>query len=668
MNFKSILLGVAAIAVTSNCAFAAKDYKVSSPDGNITINVTLGEGKNLYYSVTNNGKTILNPSKLGLDLENLPDMAGGFKIDKATTSSFSETWKPVWGEESEIESNYNELRLDLSQPKVAPGRKMAVVFRAFNDGIGFRYEYPKQKALGDFVVLNEYTEFNFPENHSVWSIPFETNYYEGVYDKKPLDQIGRVSTPITIKAADGTHLAIHEANLTDFPSMNLQATPGSTKLVASPTLMVNGKAAEVSETRVTPWRTLIIAPNAADMMLSRLMLNLNEPCVIEDTSWIKPARYIGIWWVIHLQKASFAYEDGPLHVSTTENAKRYIDFAAKNGFGGVLVEGWNKGWANKKATSFTESYPDFNLPEVAAYAKSKGVEYINHQETFGFTDMYERQMDDAFKMLQDNDIHYVKTGYAGDPLTGGEHRSSQVGVRHFRKVAEEAAKYKINLDNHEFIMPTGLQRTYPNLMTQEDVRGQEWNAWDLEGGSPTRHFVTLPFTRGLAGPMDFTPGTFRVDVSAVPGTRVRTTLAQQLAQFLIFYTPLQMASDEIEAYEENPGPFQFITDCPTDWDRTLFPEAEIGEYITVARKAKDSDSWYVAGATNENGRVATVELSFLEPDTQYIATIYRDADNASWDKNPYPVTIERRLVKAGEKLYIREAPGGGFAMKIAKTK
>lgn len=642
----------------------AEALTVSSPSGDLTLSFEADKGV-LTYSVNRRGKAILNPSRLGLVLRGEPDFAEGFTVSASARDSHSETWQPVWGEESQIENNYNELRVELAQTHLAPGRKLEIVFRVFDDGIGFRYEFPRQAALDDFVIMDELTEFAFDECATTWSIPAEGyRFYEALFRKLPLDSIGKAATPVTMRLADGTHMALHQANLTDYAAMNVEATPGSNTLRASLTPWQSGEKVFVTDVRVSPWRTLIIADNAGDMALSRVMLNLNEPCAIADAAeFCVPQRYLGVWWCYHMKTAT--WEAGDRHGATTENVKRYMDFAARHNFGGVLVEGWNHDWATWDF-SFTRPYEDFDIAELCRYGREKGVALIGHHETGGRIANYEAQMTDGMRLYADNGMHYVKTGYVGDKLDDKELHSSQFGVRHYRKVIETAAAHRLAIDNHEPVMPTGLQRTYPNLMTQEGVRGQEWDAWCPDGGNPPSHTVTLPFTRGLAGPMDFTPVTFRFENPVMPQTHVNTTLAKQLALFVILYSPLQMASDEIENYEANPGPFQFVCDCPTDWDRTVFPEAEIGKYVTTARKEKGGDNWYVGSATGDEARTANIDLSFLDSGCTYRATIYRDGEDANYDTNPYPVIIEQRDVTSDMTLAIPQGRSGGCAIKLAK--
>lgn len=644
---------------------AAPRRQVSSPDGRIEVGVDVDKSGRLYYHVNRDGKPVLLKSRLGIKVRDAADMTNGFNIDKCTFRNHNETWHPVWGEESAITDSHNEMRVALSQKKQAPGRAIAIVFRVFNDGIGFRYEFPRQKGLEDFVIDDELTEFAFAGRHETWSLPVEgLRFYEGLFRRLPIDSIGWASTPVTIRTADGTHIALHEANLTDYAAMNVRATPGSNTLRAALTPWSTGEKVFVTDTRVSPWRTLIIVDNAGDLALSRLMLNLNDPCRIDNAAdFCKPQKYVGVWWCYHKKTAT--WEAGPRHGATTANVKRYMDFAAKHGFGGVLVEGWNHDWVTWDF-SYTRPYDDFDITGINDYGRKVGVSLIGHHETGGRIANYERQMADGMQLYKDNGMHYVKTGYVGDLLDDKERHSSQFGVRHYRKVIETAARYGLAIDNHEPVIPTGLQRTYPNLMTQEGVRGQEWNAWNATGGNPPDHTVTLPFTRGLAGPMDFTPVIFRFENPVMPQTRVQTTLAKQLALFVILYSPLQMAADEIENYEANPGPFRFICDCPVDWDRTVYPEARIGEYVTVARKRKGGDDWYIGSATGDDARTAHISLSFLDPGCKYRAVIYKDGCDADWENNPYPVEIVQQDVTSDSVLDIDQARSGGTAIKIFK--
>lgn len=660
--FKGLLLGVL-VCVAANVSFAAVNRRVSSPDGRICVEVRESDGK-IFYQVERDGKPLLLPSRMGFKLRGDVGLADGFSLTACDYDSSDTTWQPLWGEESEIADRHNEMRL-LFEQKKRNGRKMGIVFRVFDDGVGFRYEFPRQKNLGNFVIDDELTEFAFTGRHESWSLPVEgIRFYEGLFRKLPIDSIGWASTPVTIRTKEGLHLAIHEANLTDFAAMNLSATPGSNTLRAALTPWSTGEKVRVTDVRVSPWRTMIIAENAGNLALSRIMLNLNDPCVVENAAdFCIPQKYIGVWWCYHMKTAT--WEMGERHGATTSNVKRYMDFAVENGFGGVLCEGWNHDWVTWDF-SYTRPYDDFDIGEINRYGLDKGVGLIGHHETGGRIANYERQMKAGMQLYKDNGMHYVKTGYVGDLLDDKERHSSQFGVRHYRKVIETAASYGLAIDNHEPVMPTGLQRTYPNLMTQEGVRGQEWNAWNATGGNPPDHTVTLPFTRGLAGPMDFTPVIFRFENTAMPHTRVNTTLAKQLALFVILYSPLQMAADMIENYEANPGPFGFIRDCPVDWDSTVYPEAEIGEYVTVARKRKGGDDWFIGSATGENSRTASISLSFLDPGCRYRAVIYKDGCDADWETNPYPVEIVQHDVTSETVLEIPQARSGGTAIRIFK--
>ena len=566
--------------------------KLTSPNGKLSLEFTLDEEGAPRYCLRHAGKNILLPSRLGLVLKDAPDLLTGFVLKEVKHDSHNDVWQPVWGEEAEIVNHYNELRVCLKE-ETSLERELNIIFRLFDDGMGFRYEFPRQQQLQEFLIDDE----------------------------------------VTLRAA---------------------LTPWST-----------GEKVRVTDTRVSPWRTMIVAESAGDLLLSRLMLNLNEPCRITDTSWIQPMRYIGIWWTYHMKHNT--WHAGPHHGATTENTMRHIDFAAANNLGGVLVEGWNEDWATWKF-SFTKPYTDFDIQRITDYGRSKGVALIGHHETGGNVSNYENQMEDGFKFYEKYGVHQVKTGYVGNLLDGKEYHSSQFGVLHYRKVIEAAARHRICIDNHEPVIPTGLQRTFPNLMTQEGVRGQEWDAWDVDGGNPPSHTVILPFTRGLAGPMDFTPVTFRFVNDVMPQTRVHTTLAKQLALFVVLYSPLQMASDEIENYEANPEPFNFIVSCPTDWSRTVVPEACIGSYVTIARCDKGEGCWYIGSITGDEERTANISLSFLDTDKSYLATIYRDAPESDYETCPAAILIEEREVTYSDTLTIRQARSGGTAVRLCPIK
>lgn len=652
--------------ILTSCANDSQQEKVNSPDGSIRVSIGLENGK-AYYTVQKNDKPILDKSFLGFELKD-NTLGENMNITGFKHSSFTETWTQVWGEETKVENTYNQLYVNLEE-KEGLKRKFSVVFRVFNDGVGFRYEFPEQENLKDMVIMDELTEFALTDNHDAWSIPaYRTEYYEGLYKKAPLNEQDTVCTPLTVETKDGTYLSIHEANLTDYAALNLTPKNGTTVLKADLTPWSTGEKVFMSAPGVTPWRTIIIADKPGDLLLSRLMLNLNEPCNFDDVSWIKPGRYIGIWWDMHMKNNT--WEMGPKHGATTKNTMRYIDFAAKHGFSGVLVEGWNYGWENDWTKegdkfSFTKTYPDFDIEKITKYAAMKNVKLIGHHETGGSTKNYEFQMDSAFAFYHRYGINTVKTGYVSPLLDHKERHSSQYGVQHFRKVIETAAKYQIMIDNHEPVMPSGLQRTYPNLMTQEGVRGQEWDAWSTDGGNPPEHTTIIPFTRGLAGPIDFTPGTFKFENPVHPQTRVQTTLAKQLALSVIIYSPLQMASDLIENYENNPA-FEFITSCPANWSKTVIPEAKIGEYVTIARKDRDSENWYAGSITGSSARKLVLPLNFLDEGITYKAKIFKDGKGADYKTNPYPVDIETSDVTSATVLDIDLASGGGTAVILVK--
>lgn len=636
---------------------------VTSPDGKIKLQLGLSDNGRVYYTVNKSDILVFDKSFLGFTLKD-GSLDAGLIIKKINHSSFNETWEQPWGENLSVENNYNELKAEIEELNGLK-RRFFIVFRVFNDGFGFRYEFPQQENLDEFIIMDELTEFALSDNNKTWSIPYNAEFYEALYKSSPVSELDTVSTPLTVETTNGYCLSIHEANLTDYAAMNLYPIKDKKNVLQtylSP--WSSGEKVFMKAPHNTPWRTVIIADTPGDLLLSGLMLNLNEPCKIEDTSWIHPGRYVGIWWGMHMKK--YTWEQGPEHGAKTENVIKYIDFAAKHNFEGVLVEGWNKGWEDWKTFDFTAPYSDFDISRITDYAAVKKVKLIGHHETGGNTKNYENQMDSAFAFYHKYGVNAVKTGYVGGLLDGKEMHSSQYGVRHYRKVIETAAKYQIMIDNHEPVMPTGLQRTYPNLMTQEAVRGQEWDAWSTDGGNPPEHTTIIPFTRGLAGPMDFTPVTFNFDNPVLPNTRVRTTLAKQLALFVILYSPMQMASDMIENYENNPDPFKFVTLCPTTWSKTIVPHAKIGEYITIARKDRDSENWFVGSITNSESRELSLDLKFLNRGDRYRVQLYKDGADADYKINPYSLDIENFEVTSDSILQIKMAPSGGVAIIFEK--
>jgi len=645
------------------CTSKSEEASISSPNGKTVIHFSIADGK-ATYEILKDGKVCIKHSKLGFTLSNKQNLDGPFKMKSVKSTSFDETWQQPWGEEIEVRNQYTEMKIELQQED---GEQLLlnIVFRAFDDGVGFRYEFPAQENLKKFEITAERTEFALPEDFEAWWIPaYSGNYYESLYTKSPVSKLDSVCTPLTLETKDGKYITIHEANLTDYAAMNLYSNGKTLKTDLTP--WSNGVKVYAQTPSVTPWRTIILADDLNQLANSRIMLNLNEPCKIEDTSWLHPAKYIGIWWGMHMEK--FTWSQGPKHGATTKNMKEYIDFAAAHHIQGVLVEGWNEGWdgdwvANGTKFNFTKPYPDFDVKALSNYAAHKGVEIVGHNETGGATLNYENQLDSAFMFLNKYGIKTVKTGYVNDLLDKKERHKSQYGVRHYRKVIETAAKYKIMVDNHEPVMPTGLQRTWPNLMTQEGVRGAEYDAWSKDGGSAPEHTCILPFTRGLAGPMDFTFGTFNFTNPVYPQTRVQSTIAKQLALYVVIYSPLQMASDLPENYENKPA-FEFIEDVPVDWSKTIIKDGKIGDFIVTVRKDKHSEDWYLGAITDENARTVKVDFSFLTKGKTYKAKIYKDAADSDWKTNPYPVVIEEKTVTSVTVMDLYLAPGGGTAIRI----
>ena len=616
-----------------------------------------------FYTVDYQGRTLVAPSHLGFRLDD-EELGANMTMGKVGRSSKDETWTQPWGENETARNHYNELTVDYREHT---GRLMQVVFRVFNDGFGFRYNLPSQDKRKEYCIQDELTEITLAHDAKAWSIQSNhTAYFEGIYTADLLSKKDTVCTPLTIEYEKDLFLAIHEAALEDYASINLtprSGDDGSVRLLTALTPWRNGVKVYAKGELKSPWRTMIISKTAGGLLTSDLMLNLNEPSRIEDTSWIEPGRYIGIWWSIH--KKQNTWEMGPTHGATTGNVKRYMDFAARHGFSGVLAEGWNPGWGQGEKISYLESYPDFDIEEVCRYGQSKGVRFIGHTETWGNATLLENQMEEVFSWFEKLGIRVVKTGYVGHYFDGKELAKSQYGIRHYRRVIECAAKHHIMIDNHEPAMPTGIQRTWPNLMTQEGVRGQEYNAWDRRGGNPPAHTVTLPFTRGLAGPTDFTPAIFNFS-EIVKGTHPHSTLAKQLGEFVVIYSPLQMAADAIENYEGQPA-LSFIENCPTTWSKTLVPNGEIGKYITIARKARHGDSWFIGSITNEEARNIDIALDFLDEGAAYRAMIYEDGPEADYERNPYEMTIRQINVVKGDTLHLRLARSGGAAIRIEKN-
>jgi alpha-glucosidase len=654
-------------------ASAQDRHRVASPDGRNEVTVETRDGK-LYYSVGRAGRLVVQPSLLGFEFRGAPALRDSLRVTGTSRNAVDETWTQPWGEVTRVRDHHNELKLTVAEGG-APARTFAVVFRVFDDGIGFRYELPEQAALRDFEISDELTEFVLADDARAWWIPaFQGNRYEYLYRASPMSTLDTVHTPLTMETRDGLHVVIHEANLVDYAALTLiGGREQNRRLRAYLAPWADGVKVRGRTPFVTPWRTIQLADRAVDLVPSVLGLNLNPPNVLTNTSWIRPMKYVGIWWGMHI--GTMTWGSGPKHGATTENTKRYIDFAAANGIPGVLVEGWNVGWdgdwmANADRFSFTQPYADYDLRALATYARQKGVQLIGHNETSMGIENYERQLEDAFRLYSSLGITAVKTGYVGDRTREGHAHHGQYMVRHWRKVIETAARHGIMINAHEPIKDTGERRTYPNMVSREGARGQEYNAWGGDGGNPPEHETILFFTRLLAGPMDFTPGVFDVLIARANGTprrpeesRVRTTVAKQLALYVVIHSPVQMAADLPESYENNPA-FQFIRDVPADWQATRVLDGKIGDYVVVARQDRTSDDWYIGAITDEEARTLRVPLSFLPAGRSYVAEIYADGPGAHWLHNPLPVAISRANVDAGGELTVVLAPGGGQAIRL----
>jgi len=689
------------LLLATNAAIAQTGTALTASQGNVRLTFALDASGRPTYAVTYQQKPVLTPSRLGLKLTQGPGFDGPLTVLSSEVKNVDETWQPVWGEVKNIRNHYQQLTVHLRQP-AAPGRRLDVVFRVFADGVGFRYEFPTQPNLKYFVVADEVTEFALTGDHKAFWIPgdYDTNEYPYTVSKlstinttalvqastaiavREAPDAQAVATPLMLKSADGLCLNIHEAALVNYPAMQLHVDPKSYVLTARLVPDATGNKAYLHAPDHTPWRTLIVSNKATDILASKLILNLNEPSKITDTGWIKPMKFVGVWWEMQIGKSTWNYANsadtltaaGQLipngrHGANTANVKRYIDFAAKSGIAGVLVEGWNTGWEDwfgnwkEEVFNFAKPYPDFNVAEITGYAKSKGVQMIMHNETSGSATSYERQLDTAYQFMNKFGYPAVKTGYVGRIIPRGEHHDGQWMVNHYVRVAEMAAKHRVMIDMHESVRPTGLGRTYPNWLANEAGRGNEYNAFS-EGNAPA-HETILPFTRLMGGPMDYTPGIFKLRNYSADATRqVHTTLAKQLALYVTLYSPLQMAADLPENYEKEPAAFQFIKDVPVDWDDTRVLEAEPGEYVTIARQQKGSANWFLGAITNEKSRSTTLSLDFLPKGRKFMATVYADAGNADWKTNPEAYKVTKIAVRAGSKLPLRLAPGGGAAVSI----
>ncbi len=661
---------------------------VKSPSGNLKVTFfTLDDGQAAYL-VEFKEKVIIDTSLVSFHFVDASTIGHDLKVVKTKTSGFSETWEQPWGEQRLVENTYNEMIVSLAE-KGGLKRKFDLIFRVYDDGLGFRYHFPKQDNLNEALIAEERTEFNLNGDHKVWWIPGDWDIYEHLYSETRLSQIdalayrhhsnlaqthipaNAVGTPVTMKTDDGLYLSFHEAGLMDYAALTLEVD--HTNLVLTTNLVGSDNTAYKVRRKTpfsTPWRMIQVAEKAGDLIESRLILNLNEPNKLGDVSWLEPTKYVGIWWEMHIDKSTWG-KAGGRHGATTENAKRYIDFAAENNIGAVLVEGWNTGWENWIGTQdregifdFVTPYPDYDLFGVAEYAREKGIKLIMHHETSSAVTTYENQLDTAYKLIENLSINAVKTGYVGTIIPQGEYHNGQFMVNHYQKVLEKAAKHKVAINSHETVMETGLRRSYPNFFASENLRGQEFNAWATDGGNPPNHLTIVPFTRMLAGPIDFTPGIFNIKLGKTrPNNQVNTTLAHQLALYVVIFSPLQMVADLPENYQGHPA-FQFVRDVGIDWEQTRVLDSEIGQFITIARQERNTGKWFLGSITNHDERTVSLKLDFLKPGKKYIATIYSDAFDAHWDKNPTSYKIEQREVSNDTIIDLWLASGGGAAISF----
>ncbi len=704
-NMKAIkLFCLLLFLFVSNWAMAES---ITSPNGQLQLNFSVNAQGEPIYELSYKGKAVIKPSKLGLELKDAPGLMNGFTLANTQTSTFDETWEPVWGEVKQIRNHYNEMAVTLNQK--AQDRNMIIRFRLFDDGLGFRYEFPLSKNLNYFVIKEEHTQFAMAGDHTAFWIPGDYDTQEYDYTESKLSEIRDlmdgaitpnssqttfsptgVQTSLQMKTADGLYINLHEAALVDYSCMHLNLDDKNFVFESWLTPDAKGDKGYLQAPCKSPWRTVIVSDDARDILNSKLTLNLNEPCAYEDVSWIKPVKYVGVWWEMIAGKSTWAYTDdlpsvklgetdyaktkpNGRHGATNENVKRYIDFAAENGLDQVLVEGWNEGWEDWFGHSkdyvfdFVTPYPDFDVKMLNAYAKSKGVKLMMHHETSASVRNYERHMDKAYQFMVDNGYNAVKSGYVGNMIPRGEHHYGQWMNNHYLYAVTKAAEYKICVNAHEAVRPTGLCRTYPNLIGNESARGTEYEAF---GGSKPFHTTLLPFNRLIGGPMDYTPGIFdtKLDfMGDLPHGQVQTTLCKQLALYVTLYSPLQMAADLVENYEKHMDAFQFIKDVAVDWDDSKYLEAEPGDYITAARKAKGTNNWFVGGITDENARTANFTLDFLEPGKQYVATLYADGKDADYKENPTSYQIKKGIVTSKTKMSVKLARSGGFALSLIEA-
>ena len=695
------LLCITLLFTTTSCKKQISSISVSSPSGSNEINFWLSDDGVPSYTVLHNGDTVIGTSTMGFEFKDQPVLSNGFDVVGSEIASADASWDMPWGEQRTVRDHHNELLVKLKESR-SPGRTLHIRFKAYDDGIGFRYEFPEQQGVDSLVIMNENTEFQLMEDHTAWWIPGDWDIYEHLYNTTKVSEIdalakrdhpnlaatyipeNSVNTPVTMRSEDGLHLSFHEANLTDYAGMTLKVDRESltltSELVGSERLGHKVKSALPFK---SPWRTIQISDDAGGLIESNLIVNLNEPNALGDVSYFTPMKYVGIWWEMHIGVSTWDLEGvqdmntwttgevgATKHGATTENAKRYIDFASANGIKGLLVEGWNTGWDQWINTEdregvfdFMTPYPDYDFDEVVRYAKEKGVEIIMHHETSAAPRTYEKQMDVAYDFMKGNGMNSVKTGYVGQIIPKGEYHHGQWMVNHYQKVLEETAKKKIAVNAHEPIKGTGKRRTYPNAIAREGLRGQEFNAWATDGGNPPEHLPIVAFTRMLSGPIDFTPGVFDISIPSKDENQINTTLAQQLALYVVIYGPVQMACDLPENYEDQPA-FQFIRDVGVDWEQSMVLNGEVGDYVTIAREERETGNWFVGGITDENARVLNIDLDFLPEGKTYSGLIYKDAPDSHYSENPTAIVIEEFEATADSSLTIPLAAGGGFAISL----
>lgn len=689
----------------TGCSGSLPDTSASSPSGNLVLSFFLSDGQ-MGYFLKSDGQTMIDSSSLSIVLRDQPLLGSNMKIQNVEKRAVDEVWEMPWGEQRVVHNQYQSLKIWLTET-AEQNRKIALAFKIYDDGIGFRYEIPEQNGVTEWIIEEENTEFQLVDDPMTWWIPGDWDSYEHLYNTTRFSAIDAVSkrnhpnlastyipfnavnTPITMKSDKGYYLSFHEANLTDYAGMTLLIDNEKLKMTSG--LVGSDRTGYKAKVRLpfnTPWRTIQVAKTAGELIESNLIVNLNEPSVIEDISWFKPMKYLGVWWEMHLGKSTWDMESSQninkdpeaeterrFHGATTENVKAYIDFASKNNIGGVLVEGWNTGWGRwigfedrEGVFDFVTPYADYDIEEIVKYSQERGVEIIMHHETSAAPRTYDQQKDTAYALMQSLGINSVKTGYVGKVIPKGEYHHGQWMVNHYHGVLETAAKYEVAINAHEPIKGTGKRRTYPNAIAREGLRGQEFNAWSIEKGNPPEHLTIIPFTRMLAGPIDFTPGIFNIKMTPYrdgTGQQINTTLAHQLALYVVVYSPIQMAADLYEHYEGQPA-FQFIQDVGVDWEQSRVLAGEIGKYLVIARQERETLNWFIGGVTNEQGKRVSIALNFLEEGTTYDGVIYKDGESAHWNDNPTNIDIETTPFKKGEAVEIEMAPGGGFAISLLK--